>query len=365
MRARWGMAAIFVVAATVALFAVPALLERATVAHAEELRTRCVKGFSTKRAWRAELVVTERGSDGERASQVQQLVVRGPGQYRLVVRERDGRGREVVSTTVRTGSTMRTVRTLGDGSTELHLVSGMRPVLSLGRDNLLGQTVEAVASTRALKVVGSGSHGGRPTDRLALGADRFVWVDRETGLPVEEQVVSNGEVVHSVQVRHFEDDAAISDAEFAAATVSGARALIEEDLGFREVAGPADASIALGFTPRSVDPSAGLAVRLQGYVDPTVTIGDGPAEGAFVVALAGSRGEAIVTQVARDDAAGTVAAALGGADDGRGVLVAGQPAVVFDEAGLVRLVFAREGLLVTVETDLGEAEAISLAEGVR
>ena len=89
------------VAATL-LVASPAVVRRQQIAHAEQIRARCVREFSAKRSWRAEITETETGLRRQRTVKShQELLVRRPGEYRLTLRERDEKGREVVSTTIR------------------------------------------------------------------------------------------------------------------------------------------------------------------------------------------------------------------------------------------------------------------------
>ena len=353
-----------VVGATL-LAASPVLAQRQQQAHAEQVRARCVREFAGKRSWRAEIVETETGSDGARSVMRQQLLVRKPGEYRLTLREHDTKGRAVVSTTIRTASELHTYRTNADGSTELHVIRGVRPSLGVEFDNLLGQTVQAVSDAKPLKIVGRGSRNNRPADKLEIGPGRFVWVDQATGLPVEEQIVSEGKTVHSVVVSAFDAQAPASDGDFEPSLLGVADDVTVEDLGFQTVAVASSAASAIGFAPLNVPVPTGFSADVQGYVDPSVPNGDAPAEGAFVCAFSDGPNGVIVTQVARPGAGDSFVPAAEDADSFDRVEVGGRPAAFFDDPARPRLVFARRDVLVTIEGNLGQSQMTEFAERIR
>lgn len=362
---RYSWLALAVVAGAALIVTAPVVVRRQQAAQAEEIRARCVREFSAKAAWRAEITETEQGSDGERAVVHQEVLVRRPGEYRLTLRERDENGREVVSTTIRTHEAYYTRRTNSDGSTELHVIRGARPSLGVELDNLLGQTVQTVADAKPLKVVGSGSRNDRPADKLELGAGHFIWVDRATGLPVEEQVVSNGRVAHSVRISSLDDGVPAPDSAFDPASLGAVDVTTVEDLGFRPAASVAEAANALGFMPLDVPTPAGFALDAQGYVDPGVPNGDAPAEGAYLSSFSKRPAGVIVTQVSRPGAGDSFVPA--DADDGsfERVEVGGRPAAVFRDPSRPRIVFARGDVLVTVEGNVSEATLGQIAEQIR
>jgi len=294
----------------------------------------------------------------------QELLVRKPGEYRLVLSERDTQGRPVVSTTLRTTSAYYTRRINADGSSELHIIRGARPTLGVALDNLLGQTVQAVAEATPLKIVGGGMRNGTPADKLELGPGRFVWVDRVTGLPLEEQVVSGGRVAHSVVIESFDGQAAATDREFDPESLGTADSTTVEDLGFRAVDDAADAQLAIGFAPLDVPTPAGFALDVRGYVDPAVPSGDAPSEGTFVSAFANGPDGVIVTQVARPGAGDAFVPASGDEDAVEHIDVNGRPAAVFHDSANPRLVFARSDVLVTVEGNLSVPAMRELAERI-
>lgn len=354
------------VAAGATLLAVsPVVVQRQQTAHAEQIRARCVRELSARRSWRADITETETGSDGTASVTRQELLVRKPGEYRLTLHERDTKGREVVSTTIRTKHAFYTRRINADGSTELHILRGARPSLGVELDNLLGETVQAVADAKPLKIVGRGSRNGTPADKLELGPGRFVWVDQSTGLPIEEQVVSGTSVAHSVLLTRFDDQAPAPDREFDPASLGTADATIVEDLGFRPAGNMESVAGEIGFTPFDVPVPAGFSADVQGYIDPSVPNGDAPAEGAFVCAFSEGGNGVIVTQVSRPGAGDSFVPAA--VDDGsfERVDVGGMPAAFFQDATHPRLVFVRRDVLVTIEGDLTESAMRELAESIR
>lgn len=347
------------------LVASPAVVRRQQAAHAEQIQARAVRELSAKPSWRAEMTDTETGSDGTASVTRQHLLVRKPGEYRLTLRERDTEGREVVSATLRTKDAFYTRRINADGSTELHILKGARPSLGVELDNLLGQTVQAVADAKLLKIVGSEPRNGQAADKLELGPGRFVWVDQSTGLPVEEQVVSGGTVAHSVLITRFDDQTPVSDGEFDPASLGRADVTTVEDLGFRPVANAGSAAKAIGFVPADVPVPTGFSADVQGYVDPSVPNGDAPAEGAFVCAFSDGANGVIVTQVSRPGAGDSFAPAAADSGSFESIDVGGMPAALFPDAVHPRLVFVRRDVLVTIEGNLTESAMRELAERIR
>ena len=363
---RAGLMLALAMGATLVLAGAAALAGRVQSARAEAIRTRCVAELGAKRSWQADVVQTETGSDGKRAVLREQLLVRRDGESRVTLTETDTRGDRVVSTTVRSHGRMVTRRVNADGSTVLHIFKGVRPTLGAELDNVLGQTVQAVADARPLKVVGHGVRAGADADQLQLDTGHFVWVARGTGLPVEEQIVSNGAVAHDLTFSNVVADAAAPDSAFDAASLGGADQTITEDLGFRQVASAGAASAAIGFIPLSVPSPRGFSVDTQGYVDPAVPNGDAPAEAAFVTAFSNGTDGVLVTQVRRAGIGDAVPdAADEGPDPAHATTVGGHPAVIYDDGTRCQLMFARRDLLVTLEGALSESNMRAFAEQIR
>jgi outer membrane lipoprotein-sorting protein len=352
------------IAGTAVLVVVPALAKNQQLARAEEIRSRCVRELSSKRSWHAVIVETETGSDGKREVVRQDLLVRRPGQYRLTVRETDDKGRPVVATTVRDRSGVYTHRTNADGSTEMHIVRGVRPSLGVEFDNLIGQTVQAVGEAKPLGIVGRETRAGRAVDKLALGADRYVWVDQESGIPVGEQVLSGSTVAHDITVAQFEDGAPAPDSEFSAASLGSADTTITEDLGFRE----ASATLAqpvIGFAPCDVPALPGYTADTSGYTDPRSKTGEGPVEAAYITAFSNGTSGVIVTQVLRPGAGEFLASGSSSADGAEKVDLDGTTGLYYADAAHPQLVFVRRDILVTVEGNLPLSAMMDLAQGIR
>lgn len=343
----------------------PALLQRQQVARAERIRSRCVREFSAKRSWRAEITETETGSDGRTSVTRQQMLVRGPDEYRLTLFERDAKGREIVSTTIRTKRALYTRRSNPDGTAELRVLDGPPPSLGVQYDNLLGETVQALADARPLKVVGTESRNGAQVDKLELGPGRFVWVDQATGLPVEEQVLSPNGVAHSVVVTRFDDRVTAPDGQFDPELLGAVDETITEDLGFRPVNDARSAADILGFAPLDVPVPEGFSADTQGYVDPGTPGGDAPLEAAFVSAFSNGGNGVIVTQIARPGVGDAFVPADSDAGSYDAIQVGGKPAAVFRDAVDPRLVFARRDVLVTIEGNMSVPAMQAFAERIR
>jgi len=261
---------------------------------------------------------------------------------------------------------MVTRRVNADGSSVLHVYTGVRPSLGVEFDNILGQTAKAVAGAKALKVVGRGVRGGVNADKLQLGAGHYVWVARSTGLPVEEQVVSGGTVAHDLTFSHVAADVAAPDDAFDPGSLAAADRTISEDLGFREVASAAQAVSAVGFEPLTFDAPVGYAMSVQGYVDTTVPSGESPAEAAYVASLASGTDGLLVTQVRREGLGDDAPEATDeGPDPAAAITVGGHRAVIYDDGVRRQLVMARRDVLVTIEGRLSESNMRAFAETVR
>jgi outer membrane lipoprotein-sorting protein len=363
---RAGIALALAVGATVVLLQAPAFAHRVQVARAEAVRTRCIGALGARRSWSADVVQTENGTDGKRSVSREELLVRRSGESRIALTETDSQGHSVVSTTIRHGSRMVTRRVNADGSTITHVLEGVRPAIGINLDNALGQTVQAVADAKPLKVVGRDEKGGADSDKLQLGPGHYVWISRATGLPVEEQVVSDGDVAHDVRFSDVQADAPASDSEFDASRLGSADETVTEDLGFREVASPATAVATIGFTPLSVLSPQGFSAGVQGYVDPSVPTGDAPAEAAFVSSFSNGTDDVLVTQARRTSIGDAVPpGAHDGPDPARAISVAGHPAVIYDDGMRRQLVFARRDVLVTIEGEMSESSMRAFAEQIR
>ena len=363
---RVGLAFMLAVGAVLVLASVPAFGRRAQVARAAAVRARCVAALGAKRSWRADIVQTEIGSDGSRAVLREQLLVRRTGESRLTLTETDTEGRRVVSTTIRSGDRMTTRRVDADGSTVLHVIKGVRPTLGTELDNALGQTVQAIADASPLRVVGRATRAGEDTDKLQLGPGLYAWVSARTGLPVEEQIVSDGAVAHDMTFSNVEADVAVNDSDFDAASLGHADRTVTEDLGFREVTSPGAAAAKIGFMPLCVAHPQGFSLDEQGFVDPGIPGGDAGSEAAFVQAFSNGVDRVLITQVHRAGLGDSVpAAASEGPDPATATSVAGHPAVAYDDGSRCQLVLARRDILVTIEGQMSESNMKAFAEQIR
>lgn len=349
-----GLAAVLV-ASTATVMVVT--LAGPTAANADEARERCVRALRTRHSWRAKYVETENGSDGTKSVVRTEITVRQPGEYRVVVRERDDRGREVVSATIRSGDTLYTRRIDEGGKPVLHVMKGVRPTFGVEMDNALGETVRSVADATSLRVVGSERIGGKNAHKLELAPNRFVWTDVQSGLPVREREVSGETVVREVNFDSFEADPVVTDADFAVASLGTVERTVVEDLGFRPVKSAGDAWAALGFEPVMLRVPAGYTVAEQGYCDPRVSAGDREPEAAFVTLLSDGASSLLITQTSRPGLGDTMYPVDSDEPDApREVDVDGRRALLYGDASGGQLTLARRDILISVEGNVsGEA----------
>ncbi len=349
-----GLAAVMVASLATALVVT---LAGTTSASADEARTRCVRALRTEHSWRATYVETENGSDGKQSVMHTEVTVRQPGDYRVVVRERDDRGRETVSATIRSGGTLYTRRIEENGKPVLRIMKGVRPTLGIEMDNALGETVRSVADATSLRMAGSERVRGRNAYKLELAPNRFVWTDAQSGLPLREREVEGTTVVREVSFDSFEADPVVTDKDFAVASLGSVESTVVEDLGFRPVESPSDAWGVLGFEPAALSVPDGYAVVEQGYCDPSVSPGDREPEAAFVTLLSDGTSSLLITQTARPglgDAMYTINSDEPEAP--REVDLNGRRAILYSDATGGQLTLARRDVLISVEGNVsGEA----------
>lgn len=358
-----GVAAALAMAAAVG----PVVLSgRTASASADEARTRCVRTLKTKHGWRAKYVETQTGSDGKKAVVRTEVTVRQPGDYRVVLREKDDQGKEVVSASIRTGSTLYTRRIEADGSAVMHVMKGMRPSLGAQTDNALGEVVQSVADSAVLRMAGTEQVNGRQATKLELAPNRFVWTDASSGLPLREREVSGGLVTREVDFDSFEADPELSDQEFSVADLGSVESTVVEDLGFRPVDDPADAWSILGFRPVAVTPPAGYTVEVQGYSDHRVSPGDREPEAASVTMMTDGASTLLVTQTQRPGIADVMFAATGDESDApREIDLGGRRALIHSDALGGELMFVSRDILVTVEGNVSNEVLTMFARTIR
>lgn len=350
----------------VAIALAPGMISNQQAAQAEQVRQRCIKSLANAKSWRAKITHTERASDGKTSVVTEELAVRRPGEYRLTLHETDEDGRPVVSATVRTAAAMYTRRVNADGSTELHEIRGVRPTLGVCLDNELGQTLTAVSEAKQLAVIGSHVRNGREADELRLGPGHSVWVDRATGLPIAEQTRAGDVVISELEYDEIVVDEPLGDVQFEPASLGDADTTVVEDLGFKHVDRVGQARGALGFMPLDVPVPSGYSRDVQGYADPGVPSGEGPAEAAFVTGCSDGTHGVIVTQTHRPDLNGSLPPAAEGEPEAAHLVdIGGAPALVATVPDGQQLTTVRGEILVTIEGALSESEITALAASIR
>ena len=356
--------------AMVALVAIVVLVTAGTWASgreraaAAEIKTRCLKALKTGNSWKAKLVETETGSDGSKSVMKRDVEVRGPDAYRVTLIERDAQGRDVVSTTLRVGTTLYSRRTEADGSSVLHVTKGVPPELGVMMDNVLGQMVGSLVDSTQLKKLGQESVKGRLAHKLLTEPEHYVWVDETSGLPLREQISSGGKVNHEVDVDSIAIDAAVPADEFDSASLGTASRTESEDLGFRPTAVPRAAAPYLDFSPLGVRAPKGFSVGEQGYIDSKAATGGGSYVASFVRGTHGL----LVTQVRRDGLGGEVKASDGseaGSDGSEVVSIGGRSALYFADRTAPRLQFAVGDVLLTIEGPVSLQDMVRVAENVQ
>lgn len=344
----------------------PGIVSRQQTARAEQLRTRCVRSLAGAKSWQAKITHTERGTEGSTTVVTEELSVRRPGQYRLALHETDEKGRPVDSVTVRTPTAMYTRRVDADGSTELHVITGVRPTLGVWLDNELGQTISAVGDSEELAVVGTQMRNGHETDQLRLGPGHSVWVDKANGLPVAEQTKAGDTVVSEFAYSDIVTDPQLEDGLFDPGSLGAADTTVTEDLGFKPVSHRGQARSVLGFMPLDVPAPAGFALDVQGGIGPDAQNGEGSAEPAFVSMFSDGSHGVMVTQTSRPELDGVLPAEIPGEPDAaRRIDVGGTPALFETTPNGNQLTTVRGDSLVTIEGDLAESDLTALAASIR
>ena len=335
-------------------------------ASADQAKTRCVRAIRSQQAWRARYVETNSGSDGKKSVVRTEITVRQPGDYRVEVREHDDRGREVVSESIRTGDTLYTRRIGDDGSAEMHVMKGVRPSLGIEMDNALGETIQAVADSAILRVVGTEQMRGRRSMKLELAPGHYVWTDEASGLPLLEQEISGGVTTREVTFESFDSDSQVAEEDFTVAALGSVESTVVEDLGFRAVSTPAEASDVIGFRPVTVSIPAGYQLDEQGYCDPRVSPGDREAEAAFVTKLFKGSSTILVTQTQRPGLGDVIYAVPADEPDApRMIDVAGRRALIHSDESGGQLMLARRDILVTVEGNVADNELTAVGRMIR
>jgi len=333
-------------------------------ASAAEIKTRCLRALRVGRSWKARVTETETGSDGTESVMKRDVVVHGPDAYRVTMTERDERGRDVVSTTLRVGTTLYMRRVEPDGSVVLRVTSGVPPELGVMMDNVVGEMVSSVVDSARLRQVRRENVRGRPAYKLETAPEHYVWVDESIGLPLKEQILSDGKVNHEVDVDSIDINATIASGELGAASLGPASRTETEDLGFRPTDGPPAARRHVGFCPLVVPLPTGFSAGVQGYIDPQAAVGGG----SYIASFERGTEGVLVTQMRRDGLDGAVGIASDERETGGPgqlqVSVDGRPAVFFPDTTAPRLQFAVGDVLLTIEGPLSMQDMLALAEKV-
>lgn len=358
-----GVAAVMVASAASALVV---MLGGTASASADEARTRCVRALRAKRAWRATYVETDNGSDGKKTVVRTEVTVRRPGDYRVVVREQDERGREIVATSIRLGGTLYTRRVEEDGKAVMHVMKGVRPSLGVEMDNALGETIQSIADATTLRLVGFERVQGRTAQKLELAPNRFVWVDAASGLPVREQEMSGEAVLREVRFDSFEADPVVMDTDFEVVSLGSVESTIVEDLGFRPVESPSRASDVLGFDPIPVTAPTGYRIAEQGYCDPRVSPGDREPEATYVTLLVNGANSMLITQSERPGLGDDMYPVTADEPDAPRVIdLGGRRALLHSDPVGAQLMLVRRDILISVEANISDEALVAFGNTIQ
>lgn len=266
-----------------------------THAYAEETRSEMARSYRDTRTWRAHVEERELVGEGVYRTTSYRIAVGGPNRYRVESAERDENGREVVSVTIRSGSTVYSSTHTEDAGSRVIEVRNVPPTLGTVADNILGQRVRDLARAGTMRYLGRDTVRGRAALRLAVEPGHLLWVDGDTSLPLREQLLSGETVVHDLEIVSFEADAAIDPAEFEP-DPSAAASRSTEDLGFRPTTLSSAPHSLLGFVPRAIDAPSEWSLVDSGYTEPMVHADGAPNAPVWIDRFDTPVGPVLVTQ---------------------------------------------------------------------
>lgn len=333
-------------------------------AYAEEARVQMVQSYREASSWRAHVEERERQADGTYRATRHRIAVGGPDRYRVETIEHDEGGRQVVSVTLRSGTSVYSLVRTGSDQARLLEIRNVPPDLGVRADNLLGQRVSELARARSMRYVGRESVRGRSARKLALDAGHHVWLDEDSSLPVREEFHSGDTLIHDIEVLFFEADATIDPAEFEPGALGGVPATVE-DFGFRPADPNRPPSDALGFEPRRIEPPSEWHLVTSGYTDPAVRADGAGGQPVWLALFDTSHGQFLVSQWrAHHD----LDLSTEGADGTLGPLVtevAGRTVAYYADEWTTHATSRVGDVFVSVESAAGREEVLAALEWVR
>jgi outer membrane lipoprotein-sorting protein len=264
-------------------------------AFAEEVKADMARSYRGASTWRAHIEEREQLSEGVYRTTRYRVTVGGPDRYRIESIERDEDGQDVVSVTLRRGSTVYSATPTEGGGIRVLELRNTPPSLGAASDNMLGQRVRDLARAGQMRYLGRDSVRGKAALKLLVEPDHIAWVDTQSSIPLREHFLSDGTVTHEIEFLLFEPDSAIDPAEFDPASL-GASPSVTEDLGFRPTDLPSAPTALLGFVPRRfMAPGDWLLVE-SGYIDPDTPSEGAPDSPAWISHYETALGPVLVTQ---------------------------------------------------------------------
>ena len=364
-RARRAIRATIAVAAVAAVAGTAAAHRSDTArAFADEQRANMAHAHKTTPAYRAVLEERELAGDGVYRTTIHRVFVAGPDRYRIELIERDEAGREVVSVTLRTGSTVYSLTRDATGSARMLELRNVPPTLGALTDNLLGQRVRDLAREGGMRYLGRDELRGRPALRLAAEPDHLVWIEPDRAMPLREQFLTDETVTREIEVLEYDPEPATDPAALDPASLEYATHTVE-DLGFRPSSRADAPREQLGFVPRAFAAPSGWRLVDSGTILP-VARGEGARDGGVWVELyETSEGPVLVSQTQAAPGADLAAGAGDGTTGPLLTQVDGRTVAYYADEWRTHATLHVDDVFVSVEGVLAPEAVLASTGGVR
>ncbi|MBE0416888.1 MAG: hypothetical protein IBX63_03900 [Coriobacteriia bacterium] len=317
-------------------------------AYAEEVKSDMASSYREASTWRAHVEERELVGNGVYRTTRHRMAVAGPDRYRIESIEQDEAGLDVVSVTMRNGTTVYSSTRTDDGRARVLEVRNAPPSLGAVADNMLGQRIRELARAGQMRYVGRDSVRGRAVLKLLVEPDHIAWVDGESSIPVREQFLSDGTLTHEIEFLLFEANAPVDAAEFDPVSL-GAQPSVVEDLGFRSTGIRSVPHTLLGFTPRELEMPAGWELLESGYIDPVARADGAPDAPVWISQYATPVGPILLTQSPAHEGFVLSGVSGDGTDGPLMTEIGGRPVVYYADQWRTHATMHVDDVLVSVE----------------